>query len=349
MQNASPDKQALQPGTTFVPGRDHKDMLGYHADLSANPNDLRPAVDIIMKAIDNRRAEVGAAVPIVVEMGETHDEPTTVALQQLLAARLNERGDDFTFNFERPHNWGNVVARHSLKMAKDFPDELYQSPSAKYDPKGTALLTSYMGAGEGITHAPISHDNLKAFLLDHEIPTAFNDAAIWGKGLDSDDPTFRAVAEGRDASQISNMLAIRNSVMAKLGVEYGNELIIQSAGGRHLFDDQNGVTLSEAYKSAGASVIPVLITVEKDDFGINTVPARHQSDLMRTVVIDGIGENPYHMGQEEDERKYLAEISRNSGNELEVYDVDGNRERYLHDAHQKWDRVVERYEDSLDI
>lgn len=345
---------ALFPSTS-ADGAGPGGRIGRYIDCSANPYDLRPASDIILRAAHDVRKTLPDDRPLVILMAENHDMPAHIELQHMVASRLLAQNLQFVFGLERPHNRWSFLADKGMNKA--VPSGLYYRPG-NYDPCGQAVLSAYLGF-DGDAAAPVSHGNLLAFYYDRKISTIFNDAASKAGILDFEDPFTSSLARDDlkhgNAADLSDAdcMAIRNTAMAHSGVERAGtqqkNIIVQQAGYAHLFGwAQEGcgyeTSLCTAYRKAGASVLPVFITTQQAT--LNILPEAAYQELGRTVVIDGLARDAFYSGGDSQaERDFITEkLHKNSGGELKFYDVEARKEDYQALARAEADGLLRRYE-----
>ena len=314
--------------------------LGWHLDCAENPLDLRPAADLILRAIDERRTALPAGTPLVVLMGEDHLMPTHKELQHLVAKRLRQRGERFTVNFEEPHDFWAKIATKNMSICP--PPGLEHMPGA-YDMDGAAVLSSILG----FDRLPLLHSNIMAFCYHSRVNAGFNDAARNGYDLDLKNPLTAAMAaehfqqtgqtpaKNYTPCQHPIGMAIRNRFMAKQALRHAEQhqapLILQQTGGEHIFGHESKKylyqdSLCARFRLAGAAVLPVFLTSVTDYYGLNVLPAEAHRELPHSVVIDGLAESEF--GNEAAERSFLADIHAASGHELDFYDVAGQKADY---------------------
>lgn len=335
MEKTELNLNGLHPSHVFRGG---EGLSPYHINCSANPLDLRPAVDITLKAIDDRLATLPEGTPLVVLVGENHDTPAHRVYQQLLASRLLARETDFAVAMEWPHNQLAVVAKE--EMGIPVSKGLYYEISA-LDTDGRGVLSAFMGFGTSI-YAPLSKHQVIGFCCHNVIKTIFNDAAdINGRtALDLRDPFTAAV--GRISTAGPDGMAIRNRVMARRGVDYvcrqGLPIIIQPVGLAHVFGwhDQKVFyedSLCAAYRKAGAEVLPVFITRPAHSYGLNRLPEEAYPALAGSVLIDGMAENGYNFFSLSrlwgGEKRFIKKLQVESGGGLEFYDVEANKKYWV--------------------
>lgn len=349
-KHTTPTAAAFAPSDTFRAGRDMPaGSIGYHVDCSDNPYDLRPAADVILQAIDQRRKTLPAGTKLVVLMGEIHVMPTHLELQHMVISRLHNRGENFTVNFERQHNnWATSACKNmDFKAAQKL-----KAPGYCYDPDGRAALSATMTFVQPY-FSPISNKSIWAFCYSRNIKTAFNDVekkrTPQHSYLSMDDPLTARVAteylEERDPDLCGKQheietsspsgMAIRNRVMAHNALDHARvhnaPLILQSTGAAHVFgaivENRNYCyqdSLSAVFEREGAAVLPVFITVRTyhyglNHYGLNILPQDARSLLPQSVVIDGLAKDAFDFFWSIRERAFLKKIHAASGHEIGLH------------------------------
>lgn len=312
---------AFKPSDVLRVGRDMpKGSIGWLADCSDNPMDIRPAVETILRAIDEKRATLPEGQTLVVPVGESHARPTHSSIFTLLAKEMKERGDNFVVSLEQDHDkWKTRLEKTIGIHPKHIPDRSVH----EVDPYGRdSLLTllTYIN----VTNAPFSHDNLLEFLYQNDIKTIFSDAAATGGRilrLDLRDSLTRhaTLKYLHESSLLDKMrfafktpflsytspgaMAIRNDIMKTLTLEYARKnqapIALLHCGRGHIFGnaqekDPYAVSLDALFRQE-AAVLPVFITREYSwHGGLNTLEKRAYPFLRDSVVIDGIEDTMFY-------------------------------------------------------
>ncbi|PJB73495.1 MAG: hypothetical protein CO093_00625 [Alphaproteobacteria bacterium CG_4_9_14_3_um_filter_47_13] len=371
-QNTEFNPEGLHPSSVFHGG---EGLSPHYLNCTAHPHDLRPSVDITLKAIDDRLAELPEDKVLVVLIGEIHSFPAHRVYQQLLASRLLARGENFAMAMELPHNSWSITTERIMNVKdsnKRLPPDLYYN-CGQYDTDGHGALSAFL-AWESTSLSPVSKENLIAFCYHNNIKTVFNDAAFINGALDLRDSfTMEAITDydcdvkdiGKDCEK---SVAIRNLVMAKHGLDYaskkGVRVLLQSAGLFHIFGlmtansdymvEENSYkdSLCPAYRRAGAEVLPVFTTLPSHKCGINRIPEESYPELQKSVILEGINERSYNMRKRSHrlsrlwggEKSFVRKLQKTSGRELEFHDVTKNN-GYYHscDKHHRTE-ILKAYE-----
>ncbi|PJB69138.1 MAG: hypothetical protein CO093_11235 [Alphaproteobacteria bacterium CG_4_9_14_3_um_filter_47_13] len=347
----------LRPSATFCSG---EGISKHYINCEADPYDLRPIADFILKAANTLLIEASPEKPLVILVGEEHTLPAPKALLQLLATRFLQNRQEFTVNFEDSHNaWSHIAL---IAMGKSVPRGLFYN-CAEFDQKGLGVLSSQIGF-QLYDYAPYSQNSLMSFCYENKITTLFNDAARWKRSyLDLSDPHIKEVAAQKKITEKKINIAsdkgidIRNIFMAERGVKAAKEnkvkLILQHCGLQHIFGDSSllassRMPLCKTYQQAGAIVLPVFISTKFDNFGVNRVPPEFYDELSKSIIVDGLPEKKFRKsflsrlwGAEKREYKKLC---GHSGHEIEFHDISEKRETYRNLARGHADDILAAYE-----
>jgi hypothetical protein len=289
--------------------------------------DLRPAVDGIMDRFNAAAANLKEGQKLVILMGECHDMPTHIFLQQLLMKNLLEQSKTkFAFGYEFPHNRMARILRKNLKM--NIPKE-FDSKLQSHDPDGKMLLQLFKKYLEN-DNAPHSNKNLFSFLLAQKISTRFNDTARLytseGVYIDRNDPQTKKILgnhlyfnQQRIDFQSSKGVALRNQMMVQNALQHMQDarvnVYIQQCGSSHLLGIKKQdfpyspfeESLSALFAQAGAVVLSVFPTVPSQpillpsklrdgepisflchDYNKDHIPDAAQEMLKNTQIVEGL-------------------------------------------------------------
>ncbi|MCI5059743.1 MAG: hypothetical protein MRY79_01585 [Alphaproteobacteria bacterium] len=337
----------------LLPGEQQVEGLGRYMDCSDNPYDLRPAVNLILDAANKLHMTLPEDQPLVVLIGKFHSISAHVELSHLVSSRLLENEESFMVSCEFPHNHWGMVAKTAI--CSDIPSDLYYNPS-DYDEVGQAFLTGYLGF-DSVEVSPVAKSNLMAFWQKNVIPAFPSDAARKQGVFDLGDQFTAAAVAKYDAPLTSEAItqapgvAARNFAMASLGVrrakKQGKKIILQPTGLAHLLGwEPEGCehleSLCQAYKKAGAAVLPVFLVSSDIGLGCNVLPESAHQALPETVVIDGLA-NERFKGDQTGEEVFIDKIHRHSGGEIRSYDALNQRSRYQALAVEETRNVIGRY------
>lgn len=315
---SSPTKGAFGPASCFVAGRDApKGSIGWHVDCSDNPMDLRPAVDIIVRAIEETLPRVPSGSPLVVLVGEDHRMPTHKLLLPFLTMQLAQLGHHFSAAFEHPHD---ICVRVADNLNIGVPLKLRTAPGYWYETDGKAALSSYLGLCLSPL-APLSHLNgLRTLyhLVNNSggrVRAVFNDAVENNGGmLDLGDRLTKAAVNvyahvrGKDLSAIkldtteSGGMACRNLAITYIALRHlstwGAPILLQQTGVDHVFGnvcdrEEFQDSLMKFFTREDARVVPVFPTSREDHYGLNIAPLEAREAFAQAVVIDGLAEDQF--------------------------------------------------------
>lgn len=358
------ETSAFSPSAEFRSGAQMPaGALGHFLNCASNPYDLRPAADLILDVTKNLARDATPARPLVLVMTEVHTTPSHLELQHLVAKRLHQSSAALQVNVEYPRNLWAVMAREN--MSHRIPDALYHD-CAQYDPLSKASITAALGYCN-VGPAPTAFANQLEFYLRHDVNFAFNDAALYGNGLDmTDDLNIKLAqlhyleAHGKKQAptyirdEYGDGLAIRNRTMVQLALsqarQTGSNIIVQGAGQNHVLgneheNDDYAYSLTALFKKSGAIVVPIFLTTSQDDCGLNILPAASYAELRHGIVIDGLAQEEFSRakGNYEQEPAFLRRLHAANGGELELIADLINREPYRELAQRYSEDVLARY------
>lgn len=262
---------------------------------TANPLDLRPALDAIMEAIKTHPRNR----PLVVLMGERHFTPSHTMLQQgllqrLLAGSSAHSLNTIGFGYEAPHNL----------------------------PKWVTTLPSPAIA------------NLMSFCKNKKITVNFNDVCVGfsEKELKQRDPATRAIVKqfapehlGSEISATESLgLALRNRMIVDRVMNQIREtkakVYVQHCGRNHIFgtyiNDDYKDSLTAYFIEASVDVLPVFLT--NGSLFFNKELSEMQALMKRTIVIEGMSWKN-SLNSLRAEKALIEEISTNSGGEIKIF------------------------------
>lgn len=305
---ASPTPGSFNPSTTFLAGRDAPaGSIGWQVDCSGNPLDLRPAVETILRAIDEILPTVPSGSPLVVLMGEAHTMPAQILLLPLLATRLAERGSRFSVAFEDSYDFW-------ARQAQGIPETLRQEPWHLHDADGLGVLSVDLACTIR-NYAPCSSAETKATVYDlvrqseGRVKALFNDAAkTEDYELDFSDPMVRSFLKRnwlramffrsiRQGASVYGM-ACRNDIMAKLALEhthrYNVPVLLQKTGDHHVLGHGKRLPFGDSLYSCllreSATVLPLIHQGVDCDDPKRGLPSAAYGVLRHSVVIRGLSD-----------------------------------------------------------
>ncbi|WP_435641791.1 hypothetical protein [Micavibrio aeruginosavorus] len=338
-------------------------MAGHYIDCSANPYDLRPAADLIIQAAGRRRAELPPGTPLVILIGEKHPCSAHGELLHMVAQKWTSAGQRFCMGYELDSN--NLVQVMTTNMG-DL-GHLDSDDILALDTDGAAGLLSYMTQCVVANDAPETQLNLMAFCHENKIPSIFNDAArdFAGQGemyLDMQNRFNAAVAPACGVTKKNGIhmygvggIGIRHQNMAQRGVAFaashGVDMILQNTGRSHVLGrkydnfDTRVLSLTEAYQAAGAVVVPVFITTQGYDGGIDTIPQDRRTHLKDGVVINGLADDEFLADNDNAgaERAFIEKLHRESGCLTQSFDAERHMERNIEAIRNHCDRILTQY------
>lgn len=378
MGKAKLNTEGLHPSATFHNG---ENLSGHYINCSANPYDLRPATDLIVDTIHERLTEMPEDKPLVVLMGEEHNTPTHHALQKMVISRLFSGKQHFTFASEHPHNFSASRLTIGNIKTSDFPTDILNQWNL-LDNEGQDNLCTYLANSYIGLYSPVSCKNLYAFCYHNKITSVFNDAAYYKDKkdpknrknnlyLDLNNPmTMIAKKVYGTKKQKINVtsregMAIRNIAMAFMALSHAeanhSPLVIQKTGLAHVFGDVSfnnkgekihcfpyQESLYATYKRTGAEVLAVFPTVKKHRYGINHLPENAYNELSRSIVIDGISDKGFRFHKllsyfRHREKSFIKKLQKESGGELEFFDVANNKGYYRNRRKGHAANILEAY------
>lgn len=240
-----------------------------------NYRDMRDAARRVVDHVETAVESNVTGKPVVVLMGEIHNQPSHVFFQQLVLREAQDRSLDFTVSMENAHNILGDYIKSDLRM--DAPKDVIDNPSS-YDTAGDMVLLASL-ASLMPNHAPRTHRNLLAFCLRNNLKTIFSDAVTDGKYVDMGDVvTARyARAAGVDMQKKHNalspdMMLLRNRMMIDFSLAHAGhvrkDLIILLSGAYHVAGSKGvpSLHLKASYETSlhalmsqkGITAIPVL-------------------------------------------------------------------------------------------
>jgi len=240
-------------------------------------------------------------------MGEQHDVAAQIMLEQIIVSRMQAQRSDLMFAYESSHNYMENLIQENVDSLQDNLIETIKF----YDRGGQKTLNGYLGFYKRAA-APVAANNLLALCHEKNITTSFNDAAQTAPTgvLDLSDPETASVVKGFDflSRGLADMfpgaeVAVRNVFMAKRAMKDASRnqasIILQSTGLAHVFGNaRDGFLYKESlcatYKAAGARVLPLFVTSEVFNTGVNTIPKGAYKDLVQSVIVDGLADNTFY-------------------------------------------------------
>ena len=301
------------------------------SDIS-DPYDLRPAVDALLENIAQAARTLPASKPLVVLVGESHNMPSHIALQYMLADRLKQAGVKFACGAELPHNFSSKYLSDMLDIPLT-PAEHARVSAADTD--GQWSIATRLA--DRPDFAPASAHTLLSLYRRTGITARFNDASFGGARmlLDEADPLTGALIERhapdrkgtkifvteplgielRNRAMVHNMLAH----IAQTGVP----LYIMPCGRNHIFGNVDTEatyegSLAALLKEAGAAVLPVY---HLDEGEIPPFPPEAAADNGNALVIEGAARDGF-MGYRAGEIEVLEKLAAHSHHDIDIFRAD---------------------------
>lgn len=323
-------------------------------DCSDDPYDVTAVTRAILARVHHLQGnEADPSKPVVVLMGEVHDQPSHRLLMQGFLAAAKADGLDPSFHMEHEHRLLSRIARIDAGVElKGWQAEALTT--AERD--GKILLQATM-AYRPLSYNPVIGHNLMAFCLENAVPVAFTDAAKSGKARDtekaldqSDRETAQQIAAfyserfNRAASASSDAplsvegpdgIAIRNRMMVDLSGRHldlsRSNLLVHHCGREHLLGDtRSGFDYADSLAARFAAQGYRVVTVFPDSSdAFERVPkealCEERTDI---VLVEGLSTRSYPVthGTEQDE---LLQFCKNSGGLIDVYETDPEPKRAL--------------------
>lgn len=250
--------------------------------------DARPKLAQVMSAIRAQIAEATPDKPLVVLMGELHDLPTDVMLQQMIIEEFKKlpeaKGKAFAVGIEMPHNY---LYQQLLKVTKgDLPVGI--GPYLEHiDVDGQRTLR-IMAATTLQYLSPLAHNNFYSWLITNNISTGFNDAARTA------DQQYIDASQETTASYVpASMRRTRIELESAKGALIRNTMIVgnakyhigktkaavyfQSAGLRHVFGSTTmgvsyDISLDAMFKKEGFKTLPISLSADSADYPLTEIP-----------------------------------------------------------------------------
>lgn len=279
-------------------------------DCSANPYDLRPAVEGIVARVEqvsHHLRTIGSDQKIVLIMGEDHERASNVLLQAGVLKSLYEK-HRLVFGYEAEHSFLGTFLTDYLEGDEYDLNTQEILMLSKLDGTGSQAIKTHLALCED----KYSHQTIKSLfssVLQMKIPFIFSDAATCGDHLDKKDPITRAFMGGiaghmnRMTSNIPTIspkgVDIRNRVMAHLTSKFIEQhdvnLAVQQCGVAHLlgFNPDHGFrgSLTHHFIKAGHFAIPVFL--QQNDVTLDDIPEESFEALSQGVFIEGLADDTF--------------------------------------------------------
>lgn len=148
-------------------------------------------------------------------------------------------------------------------------------------------------------------------------------------------------------------MIIRNLAMVRRSLEHakktGARVILQQTGSGHLFGNtrKNNYkdSLCAAYRKAGAHVLPVFITSQSGDYGINVIPKAAREMLSQSVIVEGLAEEEFRSRDDPSAKKeeaFVRQIHEASGGEIALFDSATSRDESKKPAINDFKALIDR-------
>lgn len=308
-------------------------------DCSADPYDVRPALDAIQERIAHRMKPG----PLVVLMGQLHNRPIHHLVGQALMARLLKSGASIAYGMESPHN----SLRSALINHMDMPVDLAKK-IADSDHNGSKLLRIFRECVDPDSSIQ-AQSNVAAWCGKQSVPFHVNDVAKSWFGINIYEPLTNELVKRfpiENTSLVSSEgVALRNRMIQQNVIRHiqdsNVDIYIQQTGNGHLyglseFNDEYKDSLVFRFLEAGINVLPVFM--EASDFDISVTPASAKAQLKKGLTISGLAEEAFE-GYSCGEEEFVQKLSRHSNGEIEIV----TPEKLTEDLLESWiEEVTER-------
>lgn len=300
------------------------------SDDCQNGRDMRNTARQLLDRVETVVAGNATGKPVVLLMGEIHNQPSHVIFQQLVMREARARGLSFTVAMEEPHNALGDYIKDNLCLK--VPDALIDDPSL-CDPAGDMSLLASL-ASSMPDHAPRTHRNMWAYCLHGGLKTVFADAAHDGAHVDMSDTMTAKYAQslGIDTQKkhhalSPDMMLLRNTMMVDFSLAHAGR-----AKENFVF------MLSGAYHVAGSKAVPFLYPDASYETSLHTLLAR--KGVMVIPVLPRLKlfktglaakdiywfDTPPLLGCPSKERQELEALFDANGRDLHVHDTDNINE-----------------------
>jgi hypothetical protein len=314
------------------------DLVSAQTICCTNPFDLRPAVDGILKRIDQVCATLQESQPLVVLIGEHHGIPAHILIQAMFLDRLAaDQNRKIAYGYESPHNLlGRTISRQ-LPYRLTAEDEAAISAS---DLDGRMALAACLGY---IDHndAPVSRHAFFKFCMSAGVSMRFNDAALnfsQQLTLNKADPltadTIRRHAPGHDGSAITGYsplgVALRNRVIienAKNHMHQTNaKIYIQNCGRNHIFGNvHDGYTAQDSLTALinkhAVPVLSIFMQARADDM-MKSIPQDANLFFDQTLFIKNMARDEFKLASME-EGRFFKRLCKESGVDYPLFQSEG--------------------------
>ena len=323
-------------------------------DCSNDPYDVTAVTKAILDRVRHVQGEAAdASKPVVVLMGEVHDQPSHRLLMQGFLAAAKADGFEPSLHLEHEHQLLGRIARIDAGIEL----KSWQADALSLAERDGKILLQATMAYRPLSYSPIIGHNLMAYCLENAVPVAFTDAAKSGRASDSerildqsDRETARQIAAyysarfNHAASSVPETpvsveapdgIAIRNRMMVDLsGRHLGlsrSTLLVHHCGREHLLGDtRSGFdyrdSLAAQFAAQGYQVVSVF--PESSD-AFDRVPAEALgAGKADVVLVEELSARSYPVtiATEQDE---LLRFSQHSDGLIDVYEMDPEPKRAL--------------------
>lgn len=357
-------------GLEMLPG-----SIAWHIDCSGIPMDLRPAVDTILHAINEKLPSASPEKPLVVLFTETHTKAAQLWPLPLVAKELSQQGSPATVAFESPHNfWAWAVEKGEMFTV---PEELRTEPGWHHDLSGRSALSADLGWMVS-HHSPVSRFSTLATLYrlsrmeGSPLRFLFNDAAKADGRLDLNDPlTARTVQAYREENPYllsrkkaptpfsPEGIACRNRIMVGEAMAYarqhGRSIILQQNGTNHaLGNKRHGFGFKDSlyalFQQAGATVIPVLYAPKEGNSALVGLSQKARAALSQSIILYGLADDSFLRQEEEgcsswetreSEYAFLGNLQAASGENVQIHEI-GDQSLWRCIARYEGEQILDR-------
>lgn len=326
-------------------------------DCSDDPYDVTPVTAAILDRVALARSrQADSKKPVVVLMGEVHDQPSHRLLMQGFLEAARSGGLRPAFHMEHEHQLLSRIAR--IDAGVDLKGWQAEALS-KADTDGRVLLQAVM-AYRPLGYSPLTGQNLMAYCLENAIPVAFTDAAKSGRSQGADrtldvsdrqtaaqiasyhSPQFNQAAAPQDLPTLlveePDGIAVRNRMMRDLSAarleSAGSDLLVHHCGREHLLGDtRSGFaykdSLAVQFAAQGYTVISVF---PQSSSAFDRVPDDAiAADAADVVLVEGLSALPYPVSPS-DETNELLQFSQQSDGLIGLYETSPDAKRQTRGA-----------------
>ena len=240
------------------------------------PRDIRPEIDLAVRAIENHLKAVPAGDTLFVPIGETHTLPSHAAFFAGVATALKQRGHSLAVGLELPYKTmiDEVLDAHPRDNATD--EKTYMHAALRCDRDGALTLRAL----QQYSAAEAAHTRSRVYSSFREqgLSVRLNDLPDLTEGsvddaLDTNDMMYMKMhPQPPSNSAISATspagLKLRNDTLAENAIDHAADakarIYLQSCGAAHLFGlpserAKYEDSLVYDFESRGRAVLPIYL------------------------------------------------------------------------------------------